>query len=145
MHSNYLDFLHNALSHRPTPNANSSGFWSISKCQNFKPNPYPSLEDRIMALATQNASNVSNFNRLMRSILFHLNLLGKSSFTYSCACQAKVPISAESKLQDYWTLEVFTGVPRLKSSYVSIYKFQPLHFVTCNFGEVFTTKGGNFA
>ena len=113
MHSNYLDFLHNALSHRPTPNANSSDFWSNSKCQNFKPNPYPPLEDRIMALATQNASNVSNFNRLMRSILFHLNLLGKSSFTYSCACQAKVPISAESKLQElldfgsvYWSAKI---------------------------------------
>ena len=41
---------------------------------------------------------------------------GKSTFTYKCACQAKVVISIESKLQSwncksYWNLEVSTRVP----------------------------------
>ena len=61
-------------------------------------------------------------------------------FTYSCACQAKVVVGAESKLlsrncRSYWILEVSTRVPRLESSYVSIYKLQPLYFVTCSFGR----------
>ena len=62
-----LDSLHNALSHHPTPHAKSPGFWSISKCQKFEPNPYFSIgppynDTRI------HASNVSSFNRLLRSL-----------------------------------------------------------------------------
>ena len=35
-------------------------------------------------------------------------------------------------------------VPRLESNYVSIYKLQPLYFVTGSFGQAFTMKGENF-
>ena len=59
-------------------------------------------------------------------------------FAYSCACQAEVAVSVESKLQSqnctsYWTLEVSTRVPRLESIYVSICKLQPLYFVIGRF------------
>ena len=66
------------------------------------------------------------------------SIFGKSTVTYSCACQAKVAVGAESKLHNrncrsYWNLEVSTRVPRLESSDVSICKLQPLYFVTCCF------------
>ena len=57
----------------------------------------------------------------------------KSTFLYSCVCQAEVVVSAESKLQSqncrsYWNLEVYARVPRLESNYVSICKLQQLIF-----------------
>ena len=59
-------------------------------------------------------------------------------FTYSYACQTKVAVSAESKLQEL--LEVFARAPKLESIYVFICKLQPLYF-----GEAFIVKRGNFA
>ena len=84
-----------------------------------------------------NASNVSSFIRLF-AIILHPIVFGKSTFTYSCACQADVVVSVESRLHSrnctcYWNLEVYARVPRLESNYVSICKLWPLHFVTCNF------------
>jgi hypothetical protein len=72
------------------------------------------------------------------AITLHQIMFEKSTFTYRCACQAKVVVSAESKLKSqiyrsYWNLEVFERVPRLESSYVFIRKLQPLYFVTCSF------------
>ena len=48
----HQDFLHNALNHHPTPRAQPSSFWSISKCPKFQPNPYFPSEDRITILAS---------------------------------------------------------------------------------------------
>ena len=45
----------------------------------------------------------------------------------------------------YWNVEVSTRVPRLESSYIFIYKLEPLYFVTCGFLKAFIVKGGNFA
>ena len=56
----------------------------------------------------------------------------------SCACQAEIEVGAEWKLQsrdcrNYWNLEVFAKVPRLESNDDSLYKLQPLYFVTSDF------------
>jgi hypothetical protein len=72
------------------------------------------------------------------AITLHPILFGKSTLTYSCACQAEVVVSAKSKLhsrncKSYWNFEVFARVPRLASNYVSICKLQALYFVTCWF------------
>ena len=40
---------------------------------------------------------------------------------------------------------MYPRVPRLESSFTSIHKLKPLYFVSDNFGEVFTVKGGNLA
>jgi hypothetical protein len=71
-------------------------------------------------------------------ITLHPILFGKSTFTYRCACQAEVAVSAESKLQSrncrsYWNLKVSARGPRLESNYVSTCKLQPLYFVIGSF------------
>ena len=85
---------------------------------------------------------------LIYAIILHPNLFGKSTFTYSCACKAKVASSVESKLQrrnwrTYWNLEVFARVPRLESNYVYVLKLQPLYFVTCSFWRGLQHEGWN--
>ena len=81
-----------------------------------------------------NASNVSSFNRLLRSL-----------FTQSCLENLRLHITvlvnpklqlAEPKLHSrnwkrYCNLEVSARVPRVESNYVNICKLQPLYFVTC--------------
>ena len=80
------------------------------------------------------------------TITLHPIKFGKSTFTYSCACQAEVAMSVESKLQSwncksYWNLKVSTRVAILESNYVSIYKLKPLYIVTCSFGRGFHCEG----
>ena len=84
-----------------------------------------------------NASNVSSFNRLLRS-LFTPIPVGKSMFTYNHACQSEVAVKVQSKLQSrncksYWNLKVSARVPRLESNCVFIRKLEPLYFVTSSF------------
>jgi hypothetical protein len=72
------------------------------------------------------------------AITLHPILFGKSTFTYSVACQAEVVVSVELKLQrqnckSCWNLEVCARVPRLESNYVSTCKLQSLYFVTSSF------------
>ena len=79
----------------------------------------------------------------------HPNLFEKLTFIYRCACQAEVAVGAAMKLHSkkcrgYLNLEVSRRMPRLESSYVSIYKLQPLYFVTGDFGDTVTVTGGNF-
>ena len=75
-----------------------------------------------------NASNVSSFNRILRSFFtqffleylhLHIVVLAKSKL-HSQSCRS------------YWNLEVYPRVPRVASSYVFICKLQPLHFVIGN-------------
>ena len=70
----------------------------------------------------------------------HPITFGKPMFTYRCACQAKVAISVELKLQSqncksYWNLEVYARVPRLESNYIFICKMQALYFLIGIFFE----------
>ena len=128
MHYNCSNFLHNALDHQPTPkevlrflvDLQVSKFLSKSIFSIGRPHN----DTRI------NASKCFKF-RSTSAITLHPKVFGKSMFTYSGACQAKVALSVESKLHNrncrsYWNLEVFARVPRLEANYVSIYKLQPL-------------------
>ena len=139
MHKNYLDPLHNALNHHPTPKAKSYGFWLISKCPKI-------LAQFIFSIGRPhndthiNASNVSSFNWLMRSL-----------FTQFCL---KNPLShiivfAKLKLQSrncksYWKLEMFARVPRMESNYFFIWKFQPLFLWHIVVGETILATNRNF-
>jgi hypothetical protein len=106
------------------------------------------IEDRIMTLASmhpmfQVSIELCNFSPIRSR---------KSTFTYSCACQAEVAVSAESKLQSwncrsYWNLELSIRVSRLESNYASIVFANYSHYIFWHalFGEAFTMKGENFA
>ena len=76
-----------------------------------------------------NASNVSSFNPLMRSLFTQLCLENPRSH---------IVVLVKPKLQSrnyksYWNMEVSARVPRLESNYDFIYKLQALYFVTSSF------------
>ena len=98
-----------------------------------------------------NASKCFKFQSTF-AITLHPILFGKSTFTYSRACQAEVAVIAKSKLKNRnckscWNLEVFAKVPRLEYTYAFIcklHKLQPLYFVTNNFWRGLHYEGSSW-
>ena len=129
MHLKYLDSLHNALNRHPTSKAKPFGFFfvdfQVSKFLARSIFPIRRLHDDTRI----NASNLSSFNRLLRSLFTQLCLENPRS---QIVALANMKLHSQN-CRNCWNLEVYVGVPKLESSYVSICKLQPLYLVTSNF------------
>ena len=138
VHRTYLGFVHDAFDYCPTPKVKPYGFWSISKCQSFQPDPCCPSEDRIMTLASMHPMfqvSTDFYNHCLPIYSWenprHIQLCLPSR---NCTkCQVEV---AQSKLHGLLEFGSVYQSAKIGVRYDYVYKLQPLYFVTCKFWNI---------
>ena len=141
MHQNYIDFLHNALNHRPTPKARALrflvGFQVSNLAQFIFSIRRPHNDTRI------SASNVSCFNWLLRSLSTKLCLEHPRSHIVVLPNPKLQSVQGWS-CRSYWKLKVSARMPRWSPTLILVTHCN--HYILWHalFGEAFIVKDGKF-